>query len=243
MKLFLLALLFCSLQLTTHAQKIVDILFVSNGKIVEDKEEATGLILLKELPDSIFERKDYTMNGPLQTCRTYKDVELTLLDGPYATYHKNGFIALAGQYSLGKRYGKWYYYNTNGKATHYNEYENDSLIFSKTLDTSTKETLALMPGEKEAEYKGGLNSLAKFLIKNLNKDIALKSTNGGKVQVGFMINTMGKVSKIYLYKSVEAILDEEALRVIYKMPDWIPAEQDGKKVNAYRIQPISFVLE
>ena len=44
-------------------------------------------------------------------------------------------------------------------------------------------------------------------------------------------------------KSVEFVLDEEAIRVIEKSPLWQPAIQHGKQVNAYRIQPIGFVKE
>jgi protein TonB len=36
---------------------------------------------------------------------------------------------------------------------------------------------------------------------------------------------------------------EEAMRVIKKTKNWIPAIQNGRNVNAYRRQPITFVVE
>jgi hypothetical protein len=35
-------------------------------------------------------------------------------------------------------------------------------------------------------------------------------------------------------------MEEEVVRAIKKSPLWIPAEQDGKKVHAYRKQPVTF---
>jgi hypothetical protein len=37
-------------------------------------------------------------------------------------------------------------------------------------------------------------------------------------------------------------MEEEALRVMKLSPNWVPAMQNGKKVKAYRLQPITFVL-
>jgi protein TonB len=38
-------------------------------------------------------------------------------------------------------------------------------------------------------------------------------------------------------------MEEEAVRIIRKGPTWLPAMQGEYKVNAYRIQPIVFVVE
>jgi protein TonB len=40
---------------------------------------------------------------------------------------------------------------------------------------------------------------------------------------------------------VEFVLDDEAMRVIEQSPLWQPAFQDGKNVNAYRVQPFTFI--
>jgi protein TonB len=36
---------------------------------------------------------------------------------------------------------------------------------------------------------------------------------------------------------------QEAVRVIKKTKNWTPAIQNGRNVNAYRRQPITFVVE
>ena len=38
-------------------------------------------------------------------------------------------------------------------------------------------------------------------------------------------------------------IDAEALRVVNAMPQWIPGEQDGKKVAVYYTLPINFKLD
>ena len=38
-------------------------------------------------------------------------------------------------------------------------------------------------------------------------------------------------------------MEEEVLRIIKKSGRWTPAEQNNRKVNAYRRQPITFVVE
>ena len=79
-----------------------------------------------------------------------------------------------------------------------------------------------------------------FLVKNLNTDIGNQSVKGGTVSVGFIVDTLGKCTDIHVIKLIEFVLDEEVKRIIYFSPPWIPAEQAGKKVKAYRIQPITF---
>ena len=72
--------------------------------------------------------------------------------------------------------------------------------------------------------------------------MAVRSVKGGTVRVLFIINTDGQVSNTKLKKSVEFVLDEEALRVFRNSPPWIPAFQNGKTVRAYRLQPITFFV-
>ena len=110
--------------------------------------------------------------------------------------------------------------------------------FSKKKDTAKEVNNR---NEREAVYRKGNNDWVKYLRTNLNRKVVLQSIKGGNVYVGFTIDSLGKILNIYIKKSVEYILDEEAKRVIEKSSDWNPAEQAGKKVKAYRIQPITFV--
>ena len=89
-------------------------------------------------------------------------------------------------------------------------------------------------------YKKSNKDWINYLTQTLDPEVGNKSVKGGQVRVGFTVNTSGKCVDIYLRKSVEFVLDEEAIRVIENSPLWEPAIQKGRKVNAYRVQPINF---
>lgn len=223
---------------TLWCQVITNVIFVGKNGATEKIKDAHSFILVKKYPGGSFERKDYVLKGPLKTMRTYSDSSMKVLHGMFCSYKLNGSIDLLGYYKDGKKDNKWYRFNDTGKVVLVETFLADSLMHSETPAEEKKEDLK--EGEKEAGYKGGFAALRKFLVKNLNADVALNSVNGGQIRIAFKINTEGKLEEIHLRKSVEFILDEEGLGAMAKMPDWIPAEKDGKKVNAYRIQPLTF---
>lgn len=63
------------------------------------------------------------------------------------------------------------------------------------------------------------------------------------VRAGFTINKEGKYVDIFIRKSGEFVLDEEIIRVITNSPLWHPAVQDGKNINAYTVQPLTFTKQ
>jgi periplasmic protein TonB len=92
-------------------------------------------------------------------------------------------------------------------------------------------------------FPGGQNAMSNFFSKNItlpeNSGKAIK----GKVFVRFMVKKNGELSNIYLVKGLSDACNQEALRVVKKMPSWIPATQDKKNVNAWYILPIYFEIE
>ena len=73
-------------------------------------------------------------------------------------------------------------------------------------------------------------------------EAAAKAKTTGKVFVSFVVAKDGKVTKAAIKRGVSKELDAEALRVVTAMPKWVPAEKDGKKVDAEMVLPISFEL-
>ncbi len=98
----------------------------------------------------------------------------------------------------------------------------------------------------EAEYPGGIDGWRKFLIKNLNAQVP--GNNGAPasmytVMARFIVRKDGTLDSIKIESSEGYGMDEEVIRVITKSGKWIPAVQNGKPVNAYRRQPIIFMVE
>lgn len=64
----------------------------------------------------------------------------------------------------------------------------------------------------------------------------------GSVVIRFVVNVNGVVSDVKVVSGPKELRDE-AVDAIKKSGKWIPAEQSGKKVKAYKTQVITFCLE
>ena len=97
--------------------------------------------------------------------------------------------------------------------------------------------------EKMPEFPGGTKGLMNFLATNVKyPQVAVNNKTEGRVLVQFVVNKNGKVTNPKVVKSVSKELDEEAMRVVALLPDFIPGEKDGKKVPVFFTLPISFKL-
>ena len=97
--------------------------------------------------------------------------------------------------------------------------------------------------EIEASFKGGESAWRKYLERNLNPSAPVD--NGAPegtytVYVQFIVSKDGSISDVKSLTSHGYGMEAEAIRVIKKGPAWTPAIQNGRSVNAYRKQPITF---
>lgn len=65
----------------------------------------------------------------------------------------------------------------------------------------------------------------------------------GRVMVDFVIDATGAVRDVKVSRSVDPLLDEEAVRVIAASPKWKPGRHLGKKVSVALSLPVEFRLE
>jgi TonB family protein len=221
-------------------QEIVNVVFVNDQGITEKVEDAIGFVVIKQYPGNHFERLDYKMNAPLIKIRTYNDSLLTNLDGHYLEYYESGRIMLKGKYFSNMKHGDWYTYNDSGRIILKQVYSHGVLVKAEAPDSVKRDTTTF-GDEREAVMKGK-NAWTKYLVRRLTEsNAAEKSLKGGEVRVAFRIDTSGRTTDIFLTKSVEFSLDEESISVIKESPKWEPAFQNGRFVNAYRVQPLTFV--
>jgi hypothetical protein len=241
----LLTLLFIGVLDNCFSQEIVNVVMVDKNGITENAKDADAFIIVKKF-DNHFQRLDYKMHAPLVKERNYTDSTLTILQGKYYEYDANGILSLIGEYENNLKENTWNIYNDTGKVILQEKYKNGLLI--ETIDPDTVKKVepnkdSLDKDEKEASFGKGKKDWMKYLVKNLKPDVSLNSVNGGQVRVMYIVDTLGRCTDITLRKSVEFVLDEEAKRIIYNSPLWNSAYQKGKKVKAYRIQPITFVKQ
>ena len=65
----------------------------------------------------------------------------------------------------------------------------------------------------------------------------------GTVHVNFIIDKDGKVTDVKVARSVDPLLDEEAVKVISASPKWRPGRLRGQKVRTSMTIPVEFRLE
>ncbi len=98
--------------------------------------------------------------------------------------------------------------------------------------------------EKMPEFPGGDLGLRKYIATHVKyPNVARESGIEGKVYLRFCVTSTGAVSKVTVLRSVDPLLDKEAVRVIKSLPKWTPGEQRGRKVNVWYTVPINFQLQ
>jgi protein TonB len=97
--------------------------------------------------------------------------------------------------------------------------------------------------EEMPEYPGGNNALLQFIAKNLIYPTeALDNNVSGKVILKFVVTKDGSVGRIEVLKSVDPLLDQEAIRVVTILPKFKPGKQNGTPVPVWFMVPVSFQL-
>ena len=100
--------------------------------------------------------------------------------------------------------------------------------------------------EKEAEFPGGAAAWKRYLEKNLNANVPID--NGAPegtytVIVKFIVSKDGSISDVEAETTFGYGMEDEAVKAIKRGPKWTPGLQNGRNVNSYRRQPITFVVE
>lgn len=108
---------------------------------------------------------------------------------------------------------------------------------------NTENTDTLVAPEVPAKFPGGERARMIFLAQHIKYPPEARAKKiEGTVYVTFIIEPDGLLSNINLESGIGGGCDEEALRVVYLMPNWIPGKQNGKNVRVFFRMPIRFVL-
>ncbi len=95
--------------------------------------------------------------------------------------------------------------------------------------------------EQMPEFPGGEVARLEFFWSNIKMPEEAKEKGvNGRVYVSFIVRPDGKITDISIVKGLGWGCDEEVLRVVKMMPDWIPARQSGKPVSVQFTMPVGF---
>ena len=115
----------------------------------------------------------------------------------------------------------------------------DSKVTARNSETDTvMDKCEVMP-----KFPGGESGMMKFLTENVKyPKEALDKGITGRVLVEFVVERDGSINDVKIMKSVDPILDNEAIRIVKAMPKWEPGTMNGKAVRVKHTLPVTFRL-
>jgi protein TonB len=89
-------------------------------------------------------------------------------------------------------------------------------------------------------YPGGMDALRKFLQKNLQTPDELEGGQSVSVRVKFVVDYTGKLKSFVTVQDGGQAFNNEVVRVLKKMPEWVPGKTKGENVSVYYVIPVRF---
>lgn len=127
--------------------------------------------------------------------------------------------------------------------------DNDSILLieikEKNKNTSNDSTFYIDDTELFVNFPKGEKALIKYIKKNLHyPDSAVKARIEGNVFVSFVVDESGKISDIKITKGLNPIIDNEVIRMISNMPNWVWDKRIKLKARKRikKMLPIKFEL-
>ncbi|HWB25014.1 MAG TPA: hypothetical protein VG738_06020 [Chitinophagaceae bacterium] len=175
-----------------------------------------------------------------------KDTGLSMPVGPSMGYYKSGRVKDSMMYDRPGSLAWDYHFKEDGMPDFYEWYDkrSDSWLGQKYDNTGK-----LLPQKsvymEAAKFPGGVQGWIDYLTKHLRaKTVAKHKAPPGlyTVIVTFLVDKEGKISEVTAANDPGYGAAEEAVRVIKEGPDWIPAQQFGRKVIYRQKQSITFSI-
>ena len=164
-----------------------------------------------------------------------------VLEGVFKRY-KNGQLVDERIYHKNRLTGSHKTYWPNGQLRRNDSYKDGEFIEGKCYGRDGADTVWFVH-HIPASFPGGTDSLQLFMIRNFRYPPDAKRDGiEGTVRVRFTVSAEGNLEDIEVVNKVNPYLDREALRIVNRMPKWIPALQDGDKANMVFILPVVFRL-
>lgn len=209
--------------------------------------------------------KDYYISGILQMEAFSLSTDSMMYDGDAKFYSKKGQIIREGSYKNRVKVGRWNTYKGDGKLwmqENYNSngdnegnfityypsgnvrrqdlYKDNQFVRGKCFTASGADT-TWYPYSIHASFPGGDEARIEYLEKNLKyPKLAQEAGIEGTVYISFIISKTAEIKDIKIIRGVHDLLDNEAIRVIDKMPKWNPGMIDGEYMDIQYNMPIHF---
>lgn len=111
------------------------------------------------------------------------------------------------------------------------------------VQEEVEETPPVRFAEEMPEFVGGQEEMYKFLQNELQyPEVARANGIQGVVMIEFVVERDGSISNVKAIVPLYPDCDQEAIRVIKKMPKWKPGKSMGKPVRCFFQIPVRFIL-
>ena len=112
-----------------------------------------------------------------------------------------------------------------------------------SIEAAKKKFTVYSSVEEMPHFPDGEEAMLNFLSRNMvyPKEARQKGIQG-RVYVTYIVDYTGTLRDIKILRGIGGGCDEEALRVIQLMPQWIPGKKDGVPVNVQFNLPLNFTL-
>jgi len=155
----------------------------------------------------------------------------------------DGHLDREGFYKDGIMNGEWKWYFENGQVSSIEFYKDGKLLNLRHFNEDGEEQLNDTVNLVYPEYSGGDSARIAFFVDNVNyPERIIEKRISGTVIVSFIVEKDGSISSAKVTQSVNPELDNEALRVINRMPNWAPGKIHNRPVRFEFNMPVRFKL-
>jgi TonB family protein len=241
------------------------------GKIVVDKLNADSYEILSPDPVDVNKaiERIYSISGKMRSEKyflisdlnkaktdsivgsvgltTFSQKELNQLirqtEGRYREWYDNGQLSKDFYVETGRKNGKLNFYWEDGTIRRTGTYKK-GITENGECYTNNGIKIPYFEADMPSSYPGGKEAMAEYLRTNLQyPPTALQRNKQGTVNMKFVVNNIGFISRIWIPKSLDKDLDMEALRLIHKMPKWLAEFKDGDPVSSVQSLDIDFFIK
>lgn len=106
------------------------------------------------------------------------------------------------------------------------------------------ENIPFVTVEQKPTFQGGdAKTFSRWVAQHLEyPEMAREMALAGRVMLEFTVRKDGRIANIKVLRSVDPILDQEAIRVVSSSPKWEPGRQQDRPVNVTYQFPVIFQL-
>ena len=133
---------------------------------------------------------------------------------------------------------------SSGLSAKANTTSKETAATTDSGDDNNHGTIVYTHYDTQAQFDGGNKALNLFIKTNMRYPYEAMVTGiDGTVFTKFTIEEDGTLSGFEIYRGINPLLDEEAMRLIKSMPKWKPAKIKGKATACKMVLPIRFEIK